>query len=111
MKRTKIFLHQLKPKSKFKAKRTEYNGVVYDSKKEAKYAEQLDLRKKSGEIIMVLRQVPFDLPGGVKYRVDFQEFRSDGTVHFIDVKGVRTKTYILKKKMVEELYPIIIEEV
>jgi Protein of unknown function (DUF1064) len=51
------------------------------------------------------------LPGGVTYRVDFQEFHSDGSVHFIDVKGVRTKSFISKKKIVEALYPVEIEEV
>jgi hypothetical protein len=43
--------------------------------------------------------------------VDFQEFRSDGTIHFVDVKGYRTKEYIMKKKQVEALYPVVIEEV
>lgn len=98
-------------KHKFHAKPTEFNGVKYASKKEASYAQELVLRQKSGEVIFALRQVPFYLPGGVKYVVDFQEFRSDGTVHFIDVKGMRTPMYKLKKKQVESLYPIKIEEV
>jgi len=62
-------------------------------------------------VLFFLRQTPFHLPGGVTYRVDFQEFHSDGSVHFIDVKGVRTKSFIAKKKMVEALYPVEIEEV
>ena len=57
-----------------------------------------------------MMQVPFMLPGAVRYRVDFCEFRSDETVHFIDVKGHRTADYIMKKKMVEDLYPVVIEE-
>lgn len=57
-------------------------------------------------------QVPFHLPGNVIYRVDFMEFHNDGTVHFVDVKGMETNTFILKKKQVEELYaPIKIETV
>ena len=55
-------------------------------------------------------QVPFHLPGNVKYVVDFQVFMTDGTVKFIDVKGHRTPQYIAKKKMVEALYPVEIEE-
>ena len=43
------------------------------------------------------------------YRVDFQEFHSDGTVRFIDVKGYKTKEFIMKKKMVEAEYPVEIE--
>ena len=44
------------------------------------------------------------------YRIDFVVFWSDGNVTFEDVKGVRTPQYITKKKMVEALYPIEIEE-
>jgi len=55
--------------------------------------------------------VPFHLPGNVTYRVDFQLFYSDGTVRFVDVKGFKTSQYIEKKKMVETIYPVTIEEV
>ena len=96
---------------KFNAVKTELDGINFDSKKEAKYYIELKLRIKSGEVIFFLRQVPFDLPGKVKYRIDFQEFHSDGTVHFVDVKGKKTDMYIAKKKIVEALYPIEIEEV
>ena len=96
---------------KFKAVQTEVDGIKFPSKKEAKYYQDLLFRQRTGEIIFSLRQTPFHLPGGVKYVVDFQEFHSDGTVHFVDVKGVRTKIYIAKKKIVENLYPIKIEEV
>jgi len=98
-------------KHKFNAVKTELDGINFDSKKEAKYYTELKLRMKAGEIIFFLRQVPFDLPGKVKYRIDFQEFHSDGTIHFIDVKGKKTEMYIAKKKMVEALYPIEIEDV
>lgn len=95
---------------KFKAKPTVADGIRFDSKKEAKYYEDLKLRQKAGEVVMFLRQVPFHLPGGVRYVVDFQEFRADGTVAFVDVKGMKTSEYIAKKRMVESLYPITIEE-
>lgn len=96
---------------KFKAVRTEVDGIKFGSKKEARYYEELLLRQRSGEVVFFLRQTPFYLPGGVKYVCDFQEFRSDGTVHFIDTKGMKTPMYIAKKKMVESLFPITIEEV
>jgi len=99
-----------KPKHKFAAKRVELDGIKFASKKEAKYYQELLLRQKAGEIIFFLRQVPFYLPGGVKYVCDFVEFCSDETVHFVDTKGFKTPTYKAKKKMVEVLYPIIIEE-
>lgn len=96
---------------KFNAKPCEYDGKKFDSKKEARYYLSLKKRQEAGEVLFFLRQVPFDLPGNVKYRLDFLEFHSDGTVHAIDVKGFKTDIYILKKKQVEAVYPIIIEEV
>lgn len=96
---------------KFHAKPTEHKGQRYDSQKEARYAMELPIRAAAGEVVFWLRQVPFHLPGGVVYRVDFQEFLSDGTVRFVDVKGHRTESYKAKKRMVEALYPVEIEEV
>lgn len=93
---------------KYNAKRTEINGIYFDSKKEAKYYSELLIRK---DILFFLRQVPFHLPGNVVYRCDFQEFHKDDTIHFVDVKGIKTKDFIMKKKMVESLYPIEIEVV
>ncbi|MDI6756450.1 MAG: DUF1064 domain-containing protein [Endomicrobiia bacterium] len=95
---------------KFNARRTELDGIKFASKKEAKYYSELLLRQKEGEVIFFLRQIPIHLGGGVKYVVDFQEFRADGTVHFVDVKGMKTPTYKAKKKMVENIYPFEIEE-
>ena len=96
-------------KHKFNAVRTDVDGIKFDSKKEANYYKELKLRKLAGEIVFFLRQVPFHLPGGVTYKVDFLEFHADGTVHFIDVKGFSTPDFIMKKKMVEDLYPVEIE--
>lgn len=100
-----------KIKHKYHAKPTKCDGIRFDSKKEAAYYQELKLKQKAGLVIFFLRQVPFHLPGGVVLRVDFQEFREDGTVHFVDVKGVRTEQYIAKKRMVEAIYPVTIEEV
>lgn len=94
---------------KFKAQRTENDGIKFDSKREARYYDELKLRQRAGEVIFFLRQIPFDLPGGVKHRVDFQEFHSDGTVHFVEIKGYDTKEGKARRKMVESLYPIEIE--
>lgn len=100
-----------KPRHKFRAQPTETDGIKFSSKKEAAYYSQLKLRVRAGETLFFLRQVPFHLPGGVRYVVDFVEFLADGTVAFIDVKGMATPMYTAKKKMVESLYPITIKEV
>jgi len=94
---------------KFNARPTVADGIRFDSKKEARYYHDLKLLQQVGEIVFFLRQVPFHLPGGVVYRCDFQEFHKDGTVRFVDVKGVQTKDFKAKKKMVEALYPVTIE--
>ena len=100
----------MRHRHKFHAQPTEFNGQRYDSKKEARYAQELSLRQKAGQVVFWLRQVPFHLPGGVVYRVDFQEFLAGGDIRFVDVKGRRTESYKAKKRMVEALYPVTIEE-
>ncbi len=95
---------------KFHAVRTEVQGVTFSSKKEARYWQGLELAKQSGDLLFALRQVPFHLPGGVKYVVDFCEFWKNGEVRFVDVKGFKTPMYLLKKAQVETLYPIKILE-
>lgn len=105
MQRRRIVRH------KYGAQKCEFDGIKFDSKKEGRYYCELKLRVRAGEVLFFLRQVPFHLPGGVKYVVDFQEFHSDGTVRHVDVKGFQTKDFIAKKKMVESLYPVEIEVV
>ena len=94
---------------KYHAKPTTRNGIHFDSKKEARYYDELLLRQRAGEVLFFLRQVPFDLPGNTKYRADFMEFWTNGEVHIVDVKGYQTKEFIKNKKMVESIYPIEIE--
>lgn len=96
---------------KFHAKRTVVDDIKFSSKKEAKRYNILKSLQNVGEVIFFLRQVPFHLPGGVKYVCDFLIFWANGTVTIEDVKGFKTEIYKAKKKMVEALYPIEILEV
>lgn len=98
-------------KHKFRAIPTELDGIKFSSRKEAKRYRQLELLKKSGELLFFLRQVPFHLAGNVKYVCDFLCFWKDGTVTIEDVKGIKTPMYIFKKKQVEATYPVSITEV
>lgn len=98
-------------KSKYNAVIVERDGYKFDSKKEAKYFDELLLRVKAKEVLFFLRQVPFHLPGKVVYRLDFLEFHPDGSVHFVEVKGFDTPMGKLKRKQTEELYPVKIEVV
>ena len=51
------------------------------------------------------------MPGQTRLVVDFLEFHADGSVHFVDAKGVQTETFKLKQRQVEDLYPFDIEVV
>lgn len=88
-----------------KARRTR-DGITFDSILEADYYDRLNLEKRGGTVLFFLRQVPFHLPGGVRYVCDFQVFRSDGSVNFVDVKGAQTESFKAKRRQVEALYPI-----
>lgn len=89
---------------------TEADGITFHSKKEAQYYQSLLLARRSGDLLFFLRQLPFHLPGGVRYVVDFGEFWKNGEVRFVDVKGFKTASYLTKKRLVEALYPVKIIE-
>lgn len=93
-------------RSKYGAVPTVVDGIRFDSKLEARYYEQLKLRRAAGEVLFWLRQVPFHLPGRVTYRVDFQVHLADNSVEWVDCKGVETKEFRIKIKQVHALYPI-----
>jgi hypothetical protein len=94
---------------KFKAKPVTCDEMHFPSKLEARVYGKLKLEQQAGFVLFFLRQVPFHLPGGVKYVCDFVVFYADGSVKFIDAKGMETSEFKMKKKMVEDLYPVTIE--
>lgn len=93
-------------KHKFNAIRTQRDGLRFDSKKEAAHYDRNKLLIESGAMVFQLRQVPFHLPGGVVYRLDFMEFYTNGDIIFVDVKGRDTAQSKQKRRQVEALYPI-----
>ncbi|MET4696984.1 DUF1064 domain-containing protein [Endozoicomonas lisbonensis] len=111
MRRNVTHNFQQQKAGKYNAKPTHVDGHRFASKKEANYYRQLKLRQRAGEVDMFLMQVPFHIEGGVKYVADFLEFRSDGSVVVIDVKGVKTSMYNLKKKLTQHHFPVLVEEV
>lgn len=105
--------------SKYRNVQTEYNGIKFMSKKEAEYAMQLDWQRKAtsprDRVVEYECQVPFQIVLNgkkiCKYLADFRVKYADGREEIIDVKGVRTDVYRLKKKLVEAQYGIQIIEV
>lgn len=102
---------QQKGNSKYKAKKTSIDGHSFDSLKEANYYEELKLRLRAGEIRGFCIQPTFILAPNLKYKADFIVFNNDGTSEIIDVKGMKTKEYIVKKKVFEDKYNLKIKEI
>lgn len=80
-------------RNKYRAIKTEYDGILYDSKAEAARAAELDMLVRAGQIEWWIRQVTFRLgcPENV-YRPDFLVVGYGG-VHVEDVKGVDTAKF------------------
>ena len=81
---------------------------------------ELKLMEQAGEICSLTLQPRFPVvvgPANIKvctYVADFRYFDGEPAIckaHIEDVKGVRTPLYKLKKKLVEALYDVVIEEV
>lgn len=102
--------------SKYKNKKAEVDGIVFDSRREAARYKQLKLLERAQEITGLQLQVRYTLIPGFKtkngttirkvsYVADFVYYdqRSGRTV-IEDVKGYRTPVYNLKKKLFAYVY-------
>jgi hypothetical protein len=96
-----------KGSNKFHAQKTEYNGRTYHSAKEARYAAQLHVLKKSGEIRNWIPQYTLKLFVNGKhitdYRIDFKVIHNDNSIELIEVKGVETEAWKLKWRLANVL--------
>lgn len=95
---------------KYNARKTEYNGTMYDSKLEAKLAADIDLLWKTGQLIGCFTQVPFELKGKngtvvCKHKVDFHLIFRDGHHEIWEAKGYPTPVWRLKHKLFLDNYP------
>lgn len=118
------FLRNLSPgASKFSNKKEEIDGIIFDSKKEAKvYLELKDLASK-GEIAKFDRQVNFELiptqrdgqnkiiERPCQYKADFVVYHNDGEITAIDAKGMRDGKYTIKRKLMLHVHKIRVHEV
>lgn len=118
--------------NKYHAKKIVVDGMVFDSKKEARQYAFLKCLENAGEISDLQRQVEFLLipeqrepdtigaRGGVHrgkllerkvtYVADFTYMR-DGEYVVEDAKGMKTKDYTLKRKLMLHIHGIRIKEV
>lgn len=102
-------------RNKYGNRKTEYRGQLYDSKKEAHRAMELDMLVSSGLVSAWYPQHEFKFfLNGVdicSYIADFKVVYPDGHVEYEDVKGFKTAMYRLKKKMLLAFYGHKIKEI
>jgi len=95
-------------RNKFNASSIFYDGNKYDSKAEAAYAKDLDLLIKAKEVKKWERQIKIsiDINGYhiCNYFVDFRVWKSDGQIELVEVKGMETEVWRLKRKLLEAVY-------
>ena len=102
--------------SKYGNRKTMAGGILFDSKKEAEHYLWLLSEEQAERIYCLELQPKFPLVvEGVKIADYYADFRycdaETHRQHVVDVKGVRTPVYRLKKKLVRALYGVEVEEV
>ena len=106
---------------KYRNKKTEVDGILFDSKKEANRFLVLKGMEESGEISHLERQIKFILIKGERwsdgkkhrdtvYVADFV-YQKDGDMVVEDVKGFRTPVYKLKRELMKFMYSLEVKEV
>ena len=105
----------MKSATKYHNKKTTVNGITFDSKAEANYYLQLKWLQDNKQILFFrlqpsyLLQEAFDKDGKkfrrIDYKADFEVHHLDGSIEAIDVKGVETEAFKIKRKLFEYKYP------
>ena len=108
--------------NKYGNKKTELDGIVFDSKHEAERWIELKYLARAGIITDLKRQVKYTLIGAqydenkklierpVTYIADFV-YKENGKIVVEDAKGMRTDVYKIKRKLLLMIYGIRIKEV
>ncbi|PEN90108.1 hypothetical protein CN553_22140 [Bacillus cereus] len=101
--------------SKYNNKKVHLDDFVFASKTEAKYYEDLKIRLHKGEIQGFERQPVFHLQPAfqkqdksfqaITYVADFLVYLPNGDIEVIDIKGMVTETFNVKRKLFEYKYP------
>lgn len=119
-------------KSKYKNNKVVFDGILFDSKKEARRYIELKALENAGKITDLELQKEFELipqqrepdtigkKGGIykgkvierkcSYRADFC-YKKDGQLIVEDTKGMVTKDYIIKRKLMLFVHGIRIKEI
>ncbi|WP_144495877.1 DUF1064 domain-containing protein [Bacillus pumilus] len=100
--------------NKYGARKTIVDGITFDSKAEAKYYQQLKWLKQAKQIKDFSLQPRFELQETFKkhdktfrkieYIADFEVTNLDGSKEVIDIKGMETKEFAIKRKLYERKF-------
>ncbi len=105
---------------KYRNKPIVHDGIRFQSKAEGNRYLDLKVRQKIGDIDYFLMQVPFHLPGNIKYRCDFMVVSNSDDrdfppyIEFEDVKSpitAKKPDFIRNCKQVKALYGVDIKVV
>ena len=109
----KINLPDAPKANKYSAIKTEVDGIIFDSKKEAARYTELRLLERASKISDLRLQVKYEfIVNGHKissYRSDF-EYNEEGKHIVEDCKGIRHRDYIWRRKLMLALFGIQIRE-
>lgn len=105
-----MILHTRRKPNKYHACKTTVYGRTFDSKREAEWYLMLREKQRLGEIKHLECQPTYTLLEGfqdnqgkpqkpITYTADFLVEYDDGRREVIEVKGVRTRDYVLRKKL------------
>lgn len=103
--------------SKYNAKKTEIDGIKFDSAVEGKYYSHLKELQAQGVVTRFDLQPEFILQGGftddwgvrhlpIKYRADFLVYYRDSDPKVIDIKGQILPEFKLKRKLYAAKFPL-----
>ncbi|WP_305961071.1 DUF1064 domain-containing protein [Bacillus safensis] len=100
--------------NKYGARKTVVDGITFDSKAEAKYYQHLKWLKQGKQIKDFSLQPRFELQETFKkhnktfrkieYIADFEITHLDGSKEVIDIKGMETKEFAIKRKLYERKF-------
>lgn len=108
---------------KYRNKKTKVDGITFDSKKEAAHYQKLKFMESQGLIFKLQCQVKFDFVINgfalryvdsnrvLKYIADFEYFTPNGERKIVDVKGMKTRDYLIKRALMLAVHGILVEEV
>lgn len=94
--------------NKYHASKGEFQGISYHSKLESKVAADLEYQKRCGEIKDVERQVKLEMVVNkihiLNYYVDFKVTHNDGSIEYVEAKGIMDQLSKVKLALTEALY-------